>query len=426
MDLWKAGENFRRGQNYLVAVDLLQAHLQCVPHAQSPPAIVSLGECYLSLCQYNSAINVLEECISTFPKHPETYRARLLASIAYCEKREPSEPAPADKSAPSPRKADLARARQLLVDNLHNTSLEPRSRFWQQSLLAYGKLLYRDAHNQEQLAERQRKAALDTETESDDQQALEELKVAHDLFQQAVRHLDSAVEREAHYAMQEGRTPQAYEAQYYVGEALRHSAKFKRYSLDFERSQSRRITLRQEMSDYLRRAAESYRLLQDQLARKQNDTVLSPVEDRLLRNSYFAYGDTLFELEDYDAAGAAYVVATNRYQRTARSVGGTGTVGQLFSETEPARGGAGHDDPGGIRALSHPGRCRLHTDNTIRPNRVGKVDCLAEIAVAPRAARSLTAAPRARATVFRRRRWAPELDRQQDLTWLTESCDCED
>ena len=43
------------------------------------------------------------------------------------------------------------------MDNLHRTSLTPRSRYWRQSKLDYGKLLFQQAHELEQTAYQMRK-----------------------------------------------------------------------------------------------------------------------------------------------------------------------------------------------------------------------------------------------------------------------------
>ena len=70
---------------------------------------------------------MLDHCRDTFPKHPGTYQARLLSSMALQEK------------------GKLPEAQELLIDNLYRFSLTPESTDWRDSLFALGGLLYRQA-----------------------------------------------------------------------------------------------------------------------------------------------------------------------------------------------------------------------------------------------------------------------------------------
>lgn len=296
-DLWKSGYCYLRGQNYRLAIKVLQEHLNNTPRKQAALGLVGLGESHLALGEYRTALTVLNNCIELFPKHPESYRARLLASHALREL------------------GNLPAAESLLIDNLHRSSLTPRSRYWQESLVAYGKLLFQRARGLELQANKEMAEARKNEVVSSQRNpGLTTLKQANDLYQKAIGTLEESVQREERTALQEGREPDSYEAEYYIAEAYRHSANLPKESLAGERTQTRRITLRQQMRAYLQSAAQTHHDLQAQLARKQNETELSPLEKRVLRNTYFAYADALFSLEEFDQAINAYVAAANRYQ----------------------------------------------------------------------------------------------------------------
>ena len=58
----------------------------------------------------------------TYPKHPATYRARLLASLALQEQ------------------GKLPEAQELLIDNLYRIPLAPQSSDWRDSLFALRQL----------------------------------------------------------------------------------------------------------------------------------------------------------------------------------------------------------------------------------------------------------------------------------------------
>lgn len=285
-DLWKSGHCFLRGQNFNLAIRMLREHLNNVPRKQMPSGLVDLGECHLALGHYNTAISVLDECIKYFPKHPGSYRARLLISSAYRQT------------------GKLAEAKAPLVDNLHNSALTPRSRYWQESLLAYGTLLFQEAMVHERESGR---LTDDLATADPRQSGLKELQEAHDLFQMSINSFEEVIARKL-----EGES--ANEARYYLAEAYRHSANLPQRTLEIEPTQTRRNLLRQQMRTYLETAAKIHRQLQNHLAQQQNQTDLSAVERRILRNTYFAYADALFFLENYEQAITAYTAATNHCQ----------------------------------------------------------------------------------------------------------------
>ena len=140
------------------------------------------------------------------------------------------------------------------------------------------------------------------------QQGLDYLHAAHTLFLEAIKHLDEAVQRYPDAAQADG-------AWYAIAESYRHAAKLPSKSLLVEPAQAGRNALHQQQRTYLEAAANAYRQLQTRLLQKQVQAELSAVEQAMLRNTYFAYADTLFDLEDYEQAIKAYLAATNRYQQ---------------------------------------------------------------------------------------------------------------
>ncbi len=286
IDLWKSGSCFMRGQSFKLAVQLLRQHLDNVPRKQAPQGLVNLGQCELALGHYHTAISILDDCITSFPKHPESYRARILASQAFRET------------------GKLPEAKALLLDNLDHFSLTPRSHYWRQSLHDLGKLLFTQA----MIHDTESRKLVTNATRSDPRQAgIKELQQAHALFQESIEKLREVVKRQP-----DGES--SNEARYYIAEAYRHSADLPTRSLEIEPTQTRRNTLRQRMRSYLRDAARMHLELKDRLARKQNQTELAPIEQRILRNTYFAHAGALFSLEEYEQAISAYTAAANRYQ----------------------------------------------------------------------------------------------------------------
>ncbi len=219
-DLWKSGECFLRGQNYEAAIPLFRQFLQLAPRALHPQGLVGLGECHLALGRYHEALQVLEQCIQSYPKHPESYQARLLASHAYLQLQQLAET----------NRPLLQKAKQLLLDNLQNSELTPRSIQWQHSLFAYGKLLFNEGMTQEALS---RINGVDSPDPALRKEGLKNLYAANTLFLEAIRHLDEAVQRYPDAA-------EAGAASYCIAEAYRHAAKLPGKSLLVEPTLSRR------------------------------------------------------------------------------------------------------------------------------------------------------------------------------------------
>ena len=291
-DLWKSGECFLRGQNYEAAIPLFRQFLQHAPRALHPQGLVGLGECHLALGHYHEALQVLELCIQSYPKHPESYQARLLASHACLQLQQLAET----------NRPLLQKAKQLLMDNLQNSELTPRSIQWQHSLFAYGNLLFKEGMTQEALS---RVNGVDSADLDQRKEGLKNLYAANKLFLEAVRHLEEAVQR----------YPDAVEAgaaSYCIAEAYRHAAKLPDKSLLVEPTLSRRAELAQQRRELLESAADVHLRLQTRLLEKQRQHELTAVERAILRNTYFAYADIVFDLEDYEQAIKAYLAAANR------------------------------------------------------------------------------------------------------------------
>ncbi len=81
-----------------------------------------------------------------------------------------------------------------------------------------------------------------------------------------------------------------------------------------EPTETQRKLLAQQAREETQNALSVYQKLQEQLNVRQEQTELSDVENYILRNTYFARADTLYDLGRYDDAIKAYSAATNRYQ----------------------------------------------------------------------------------------------------------------
>ena len=300
--LWNSGECYLLGQNFDAAIVMLRQFLEHAPLPKRPQGLVGLGEARLSLGRHHEALQSLEECIVLHPKHPETYKARLLASQAYQElaQRRPAADAP-DTAAQ--RAAAIAKAKQLLRDNLGiNDELAPSSEPFRKTKFAYGMLLYREGINVETSP-----AGVAATEDEQRKQELATLSAANTLFQEAIVELGEAVTRYPD-------APEATLAQFQLAEAYRHAAKLPEANLKWEQTSRGRTAMKQDRETLITNAADTLALLQKRLEEAQGTDALSNVEVAVLRNTRFMYPDTLYALGKYEQAIEAYTAAIHRYK----------------------------------------------------------------------------------------------------------------
>ncbi len=290
-DLRNAADDLRRGHGFEQAIGVYSELLRQEPQQGEAESLVGLGESQLAMGKTAEALEVLDHCREIYPKHPATYQARLLSSLALQEQ------------------GKLDEAQELLVENLYGFSLTPQSSEWRDSLFSLGAIQYRHAL---ELEARSRLAGVDRLDAESRRTGLALLEQSHGIFQEAIRTLTEAKDRYP-------KSPQTIEAQYRIAEAYRHSAKLPRKRRAVVTIAASQAALTRQMTEYLDAAIEGYNGLITRLA-EQQDSQHSPNEAAILRNCYFGRADALFDLEKYEDAIQAYSAATNRYQHDPESL----------------------------------------------------------------------------------------------------------
>lgn len=290
--LWKSAESYLQGQDYGRAVHYFTEFLHTQNRPGRPPALTALGEATLALHEPKKALPYLTDCIQNYPRDPHSYRARVMAAQAQQEL------------------GNLGQARALLEANLEHESLTPRSIEWRESLFALGELLYLEGIEQET---RSRLEGIASEQAAARKKAIKYLETSQVLFYEAIARLDEAVQRDPN-------ARQAIEARYRIAESYRHAAKLPRRKLDYVTVDTTRKKLTEELNRELQAAEAGYRELIALLTVKQEKAELSGVEQRILRNCYFARADAMYDMQRYDEAIEAYSNATNRYQQEPESL----------------------------------------------------------------------------------------------------------
>ncbi len=251
--LWNSAEDYLAGHDFRDAAVVLKEHLKNETKLRHSLALLKLGEALLALDRVEEALTALKDCVDFHPKDAAAYRARLLASRAYVEKGE------------------LEKAEKLLADNL-NGVLSPASQEWRQSLFEVGHL----KHIQGEYAE-------------------------------AVNRLGEAIRRYPD-------APEALEARYLIADSHRRMAEQSQRELRASLVRNVRLSRSKQIQALLLKALEEYREIQEILAERQQVASLTPEEKAILRNTFFAAGETQFDLGKYGEAVRTYTTAAYRYQ----------------------------------------------------------------------------------------------------------------
>jgi tetratricopeptide (TPR) repeat protein len=238
------------------------------------------------------ALVALNRCVEERPTDPDTYAVRLLASRIHLKRNEVEE------------------ARQLLIDNLEQEALTPKSLEWRESLFELGRVLFRDAAL---LEAQSRLDGVDSDDPQRVDKGLNALESSHVRFQEAILRLNEAVQR------YKAEVP-TFEHRYLLAEAYRQSAKWPAKKSLTVTVTTTRYRLQEQAREYYQRAHEVYDELLSDLSREQDRRPLTDMERRILRNTYFVRADMLFELHDYPAAIDAYSSAANQYNQQPESL----------------------------------------------------------------------------------------------------------
>jgi TolA-binding protein len=287
-DVWNSAENYLRGQDYTRAEAMLLEYLKYELRRRRPRALLDLGDAQLALDKPTQALVTLRECIDTYARDPASYRARLVAARAQMER------------------GNLPEAKRLLLENLEGTELDPQSVEWRDSLFSLGTLLHDEGQMLEAQARQRGGAALASNATAQAATAEADMQGAKELYEQAARRLEEAVARYPEAA-------QVVESRYVIAESYRALARFAREKLERAKIETTRLEHSRELHRLLQAAIVEYEQVQDILTRRRERSQLSPLEQAILRNCYFARGAALYELGRFEDAATAYAATTNRY-----------------------------------------------------------------------------------------------------------------
>jgi tetratricopeptide (TPR) repeat protein len=251
--LWNSANAYMAGQDYRNAIPILQKYLLNESRRRRPQALVFLGEALLATDQTDKALEAFQDCIKDHGRDAAAHRARLLAAKTCLEK------------------GDSQQAEALLRANLASEYLTPESKEWRDSLFALGELLHGQGR-----------------------------------YREAIVRLEEALERYPD-------SPRATSARYDAADCYRSLAGAAQ-NVDAGNSSQSDAGRSSANSAYFQQALAHYQALEERLVSRRKIEELTPLENSLLRNTYFALGGILFDLGRHEESLRAYSALINRYQ----------------------------------------------------------------------------------------------------------------
>ncbi len=253
-DLWRAADNYYRGQSYTHAASVLEKYLHHEARARKAPALLRLGQSLVATNQPEKAIAAFEECIEMHPDAGAVYQARLDCVRAYRQL------------------GNNKKAEEVLLTNLRLEQLQPSSSEWRDSLFALGELL-------------------------------------HDLgrFDESIKKLDEAVLRYPN-------NPQSTLARYTIARSYHNAAEAPAERIRVAKTENERQKNRKFRDQNLELALKNYLIVQRTISSEIGHGSDGELRRTLLRNCYMMQGSVLFELKRYEEARKAYSNVSTLYQ----------------------------------------------------------------------------------------------------------------
>jgi tetratricopeptide (TPR) repeat protein len=280
--LWLAIQAFQEGGAYEESLLLLDEYLRYTPREGQPRGLLFKGKSLLAVGQVEQSLPPLTDCIEQFPRDPIRHEARLLAGLANAEL------------------GNLAVARSFLEANVDDDQLEPENPISRDSLIALGKLLYRQGLETH--------LALTPLVSTQREPSPEQRRALQQILDDAINRLETADERYS------STYRKARQMRYLAGLAHRMAAHWPLQESQLpDVSDSARRDFAQKHRKHLETALLATSSLRKELSEIQEREPLTDVEEFMLHNCYLSEGDTLYDLGRYEDALNIYASAALRY-----------------------------------------------------------------------------------------------------------------
>lgn len=283
--VWSAIDCFQAAGELVESNLMIDNAMAYEPRERQPRSIIKMAENYFALQELKKSLIQLERCINQFPNHPLAYQARLNAARILSEQSE------------------FDKAVEYLEENLYISELTPRSPVWRESLFELGKLYFQRGEAQHAEAE----GLKDELATAQKTKRIENFEASNAQFLKSIERLEEWIKR---YPEDSRR----FDTLYTIGQAYQMAAQWNAVLLNEKRltSDDQIRSRMQEQRKLLSSAQKTFKEIRDGINASKDWALLTPTQQRVLRNSYFAEADLMFQSKDYDGALAAYRNIANR------------------------------------------------------------------------------------------------------------------
>ncbi|MCG8651776.1 MAG: tetratricopeptide repeat protein, partial [Pirellulales bacterium] len=248
---WSAIDAYQKGRHFTQSIELLEPYLRYEERRRQPRGLVAFGRALLAVGRPRKAIDALTNCVIEFPRDPLRYNARLLAAQAHADL------------------GQLDDAQTLLMENLQDGTLTPKSAVKRDSLFTLGELLYRRGYENHLQAVRATGAA-----------KIDLLRTNQPILEEAIRRLDEAVIR--YWPM-----PRAESAAYLSARTHVLASHWPRLEATLPSVlDAARRTLRAQANTALTTALDGFANLRRHLSEREEEHRLPNKEESMLRNCF--------------------------------------------------------------------------------------------------------------------------------------------
>jgi tetratricopeptide (TPR) repeat protein len=249
------------------------------PRDNHPRSLLKIAENYFAMQENDHALDVLKRCTSQFPEHPVSYQARLnMARILH-------------------ETGDYSGAVEELEDNLYLGKLTPESPVWRESLFELGKSFFEQGEAQYNEAQKLKESGREEERID----RVKKLEASYRLCLDCINKFEEWIRRFPDDSRR-------FDTLYNVGQAYQMAAQWPKLLMDTQQLPSEELkrTRQAEYQQLLDVARQTYRSVREGMNSSKDWSALSPAEQRLMRNSYFAEADLLLQARNYDGALTTY------------------------------------------------------------------------------------------------------------------------
>lgn len=301
--LWNAAEQYRKGHDFELALEMINKFLATEPDRLMAAALVLRSRIELDLDQIPQALADLQQVIQKYPTDPSIFTAMYLIGVCHYEQNE------------------LDKAEAIWRGILFSDQLLPSAVEWRDAQLSLGRLLY-------EKGELERRQVLVQSTPL-------EPTATQEIYNQASSNWQQASLMLARYLDRNSTGAGVREARYYLAKSLQREAEWLGLQRQHAETDNARMQLQKVQDMTLEKSYRHFEALRNDLLDGDSKGRLDELEQRLLKNCFFEIPHTLFQLQRFNDAIAAYNSAVSRFPNDVQTLVAYLQMAQCYESMSP-------------------------------------------------------------------------------------------